>query len=250
VERAERISVSAIGTKVLQEGQKFCKRDKSSARGTKALQEGQKLCKRDKSSARATNVVTRVDRGPQGDRTPFPTLPSLSAIRAGERPPRVTPTASRAASTGSAITQGRARARAGASPGGTSSAALPDTVSGIAPAMVAISGTQPSCARRHTRAFRRGKRASGEARGVRRQCAGRRHARRICGASVAVVERGLPHSPRTSRVGELRKGFYRRTGMGCRRLRSQATTLRACLEVFWSGSMLHRSMTIRCCIAQ
>ena len=49
------------------------------------------LGKMDKSSARATNVVTRVDRRPQGGRTPFPTLPSLSAIRAGERPPRVTP---------------------------------------------------------------------------------------------------------------------------------------------------------------
>src|SRR5262249_38360785 len=50
------------------------------------------------------------------------------------------PAASRAASAGSAITRRRAQARAAESPGGTSSAASSDTVSGIAPAVVAIRG--------------------------------------------------------------------------------------------------------------
>jgi hypothetical protein len=70
------------------------------------------------------------------DRTPFPTLPSLSAIRAGERPPRVSPqrAARRAQARRSPGEEPRARAAE------TSSAASSDTVSGIAPAAVAISG--------------------------------------------------------------------------------------------------------------
>jgi hypothetical protein len=50
------------------------------------------------------------------------------------------PAASHAASAGSAITRRRAQARAAESPGGTSSAASGETVSGIAPAVVAIRG--------------------------------------------------------------------------------------------------------------